>query len=114
MQDRGLIDADQVLALRERVKEAMRHAVAELTEPDPSGNARSRRLRPELWPSPDFCDVGIRSDLAELRHARTAGRVALSRASWPKRKFIDVVAETLGGAWKPMPLSWSSVRMSIG
>jgi 2-oxoisovalerate dehydrogenase E1 component len=95
MQDRGLIDATHVQALRGRVKEAMQRAVAELTDYDTSNNARKRRLRPELWPSPDFCDVGIRSDLAELKDARTeeestfAGKLA-------KRRFIDVVAETLG------------------
>ncbi len=95
MQDRGLIDANQVLALRERVQEAMRRAVAELTESDPSDTGRSRRLRPQLWPSPDFCDVGIRSDLAELKHARTAEESTFT-GKLAKRKFIDVVAETLG------------------
>ncbi|WP_454724521.1 MULTISPECIES: alpha-ketoacid dehydrogenase subunit alpha/beta [Cupriavidus] len=94
MQERKLISADEIATLRERVRQAMREAAAALTEADPSGKAGKRRIRPELWPSPDFRDVGIRGDLSELdglrceEEAGFAGKLA-------SRKFIDVVADVM-------------------
>jgi 2-oxoisovalerate dehydrogenase E1 component len=90
-----LIDADGVAALRERVKAAMREATAALTEADPSGKPGKRRIRPELWPSQDFRDVGIRGDLSELAGARTE-ELATFGGKIEQRKFIDIVADVMG------------------
>ena len=95
MEQRNLIDATGVEALRRRVKEAMQRAVAELIEADPSGPARKRRIRPELWPNPNFCDVGIRGDLSELKGVCTEEQIQFT-GKLETRKFIDVIAETLG------------------
>ena len=95
MQERGLISSEEVTALRERVKEAMRAAMAALTEADPSGKAGKRRIRPELWPSSDFRDVGIRSELHELETLRFEDTDTFT-GKLEERKFIDVVADVMG------------------
>lgn len=94
MQARGLISADEIAALRERVKTSMRDAAAALTEADPSGKPGKRRIRPELWPSPDFRDVGIRSGLQELQGLRYAEQDGFA-GKLETRKFIDVVADVM-------------------
>ena len=94
MQERRLISADEIAALRERVRQAMREAAAALTEADPSGKAGKRRIRPELWPSPDFRDVGIRGDLSELEGLRCEEEAGFAGKLAP-RKFIDVVADVM-------------------
>jgi 2-oxoisovalerate dehydrogenase E1 component len=95
MAARKLIDADGVAALRERVKAAMWEATAALTEADPSGKPGKRRIRPELWPSQDFRDVGIRGDLSELAGAQTE-ELATFGGKIEQRKFIDIVADVMG------------------
>ncbi|EHP43230.1 2-oxoisovalerate dehydrogenase subunit beta [Cupriavidus basilensis OR16] len=94
MQERGLISADDIAALRERIKQGMRDAMAALTEADPSGKPGRRRIRPELWPSPDFRDVGVRGDLSELEGLRCEDEAGFS-GKLDKRKFIDVVADVM-------------------
>lgn len=92
---RGLISAEEIDTLRERVKTAMREATAALTGADPSGQAGKRRIRPELWPSPDFRDVGLRGDLSELAGARLEEQATFKGALEP-RKFVDTVADVMG------------------
>jgi len=94
MQARGLLTDKDAPALRQRVKQTMDEVSALLLEQDPAGKPGQRRIRPELWPSPDFHDVGIRGDLSELVGLRTeeaetfTGKTAL-------RKFIDVIADVM-------------------
>lgn len=94
MIERGLLADHEIDALRQRVRDAMQAAIAELTERDPAGKAGSRRIRAELWPDPSFRDVGIRSDLKEL-----AGLRFSDESDFPgkldTRKFIDVVADVM-------------------
>lgn len=92
---RGLIDEAGVSALRERVKNAMRDACAALLEADPDGKPGKRRIRPELWPSPDFRDVALRSDLRELEGARTE-ELERYAGKLEQRRFVDVVADVMG------------------
>ena len=94
MQALGLITADQCQALRERVQDSMKRAVAALTEPEPGGKAGKRRIIPSLWPDPGFVDIGIRGDLSELQGARTAEQHSFS-GQLQERKFIDVVADVM-------------------
>src|SRR3546814_15109420 len=69
----------------------MAQACAQLLEADPSGKPGKRRIRPELWPSHDFRDVGVRGDLHELQGLRAEEAATLSGQTEP-RKFVDVVA----------------------
>lgn len=94
MQARKLITSKQVEALRTNIQAVMKQAVGTLIENDPEGKPGKRRIRPELWPSPDFRDVGIRGDLSEFSGVPKADESAISRASEP-RKFIDVVADVM-------------------
>ncbi|WP_225753088.1 thiamine pyrophosphate-dependent enzyme [Actinotalea sp. Marseille-Q4924] len=72
MTERGLVDADTVARVRKQAVEAMAVVVEALTEADPEGKPGTRRIRPDLWPSTDFVDVGVRGDLSEVAGARTA------------------------------------------
>jgi 2-oxoisovalerate dehydrogenase E1 component len=94
MQERGLLTEGDAQALRQRIKDAMAQASAELLEADPTGKPGKRRIRPELWPSPDFRDVGVRGDLSELQglRAEEAGTFA---GKTEQRKFVDVVADVM-------------------
>ncbi len=94
MQQRKLITAAQVAALRANVQAVMKQAAQSLLEPDPAGKPGKRRIRPELWPSPDFRDVGIRGDLSEFSAVRTE-EAATFKGKCETRKFIDVVADVM-------------------
>ena len=95
MQERGLVDEAGVAALRETVRQAMRQSASNLLEADPDGKPGKRRIRPELWPSPDFRDVALRGDRSELADARTEELSTFS-GKIEQRKFIDVVADVMG------------------
>jgi len=89
---RGLITEAGVVDLRARAQALMTELAGELTE---RSEGNRRRIRPELWPSPGFRDVGIRGDLSELQgvrqeeHETFLGRVE-------ERKFVDVIADVIG------------------
>ncbi|MFU8925676.1 alpha-ketoacid dehydrogenase subunit alpha/beta [Acinetobacter puyangensis] len=91
MIERGLLTLDQVNILRRQCQDIMAQAVAELTEPADKGK---RRIRPELWPSKDFVDVGIRGDLTEIKHAETLEEIGFTQPL-VKSKFIDAVANVM-------------------
>ncbi|MEX2441407.1 MAG: thiamine pyrophosphate-dependent dehydrogenase E1 component subunit alpha, partial [Pontimonas sp.] len=59
MMSRGLISQEQVDLLRSQAQAAMSVAAGELVEQDPEGKAGVRRIKPDLWPSPDFVNVGV-------------------------------------------------------
>jgi 2-oxoisovalerate dehydrogenase E1 component len=94
MQALHLLTAENGAALRARAKEAMTRACAQLLEPDPSSEKGKRRIRPELWPSPEFCDVGMRGDLSEMRGLR-AEEASTFSGKTEQRKFVDVVADVM-------------------
>jgi 2-oxoisovalerate dehydrogenase E1 component len=88
---RGLISQAEVDALRQRCKEVMKDVSGRLTEAADGGK---RRVRADLWPSPGFRDVGLRSDgseLAGLRYQEAADYAGQS----VERKFVDAVADVL-------------------
>ena len=82
---------DENQAIRRHCEDAMQDIVARLVEGEGSG----RRIRPELWPKPEFRDQGLRGDLSELRDARFE---ELETASGPTGdvKFMDAVAKVMG------------------
>jgi 2-oxoisovalerate dehydrogenase E1 component len=95
MEKRGLITADEVSKLRARALDVMRAAVEALTEADAPGKSDKRRIRPDLWPSPSFCDVGIRGDLSELQKIRFEDSRDF-KGELKNRKFVDVIADVMG------------------
>lgn len=88
---RQLITQADVDALRQRCKDVMKDVCGRLTEAADSGK---RRVRADLWPSPDFRDVGLRSDGAELAGLRYQEADAYTGAR-TERKFVDAVADVL-------------------
>ncbi|WP_237173218.1 alpha-ketoacid dehydrogenase subunit alpha/beta [Paracandidimonas lactea] len=91
---RKLITTEEIAALRQRMQVSMQKAVTALTEADPDGKRGKKRIRPDLWPSADFRDVGIRGDLSELDGARTEEQASY-QGKLAERKFIDVVADVM-------------------
>ena len=89
---RKLITPAGVEALRTSAVQVMNELAAELTE---STEGNKRTIRPSLWPSPDFRDVGIRSDLSELNGARTEEQSSY-KGRLEDRKFVDAVADVIG------------------
>lgn len=88
---RKLVTQADVDALRQRCKDVMKEVSGRLTEAAEGGK---RRVRADLWPSPDFRDVGLRSDgaeLAGLRYQEAADHTGAKVA----RKFVDAVADVL-------------------
>ena len=90
---RGLIDEAGLELLRKNASDAMDTATAELVESAGTADG-TRRIRPELWPSPKFRDVGIRSDLKELTDLRTEEEATFAGA-FEEQRFIDVIAHTM-------------------
>jgi len=88
---RGLIDDKGVEEVRAQAVGAMDVAVAALTEPDPDGKPGTRRIRPELWPSTDFVDVGVRGDASEVADVRTAEEEDHG-GPMVRKRFIEAVA----------------------
>ncbi|WMD19857.1 dehydrogenase E1 component subunit alpha/beta [Achromobacter seleniivolatilans] len=88
---RQLITQAEVDALRQRCKDVMKDVSGRLTEAADGGK---RRVRADLWPSPDFRDVGLRSDGAELADLRYQDAADYAGASID-RKFVDAVADVL-------------------
>ncbi|MCF2571131.1 alpha-ketoacid dehydrogenase subunit alpha/beta [Brevibacterium sp. UCMA 11754] len=86
-----LISDAEVSDLQERCKEVMSTTVDQLIEADPE-NRGKRRIRTNLWPSPDFVNVGVRGDASELE-----GLPTLETASSERRevKFVGAVAEVM-------------------
>lgn len=78
-------------AIRRHCETAMQDIVARLVE----GEGSQRRIRPELWPKPEFRDQGLRGDLSEFDGARFE---ELESASGPTGdvKFVDAVAKVMG------------------
>ncbi|CAB3841417.1 1-deoxy-D-xylulose-5-phosphate synthase [Achromobacter mucicolens] len=88
---RKLVTQAEVDALRQRCKDVMKEVSGRLTEAADGGK---RRVRADLWPSPDFRDVGLRSDgleLAGLRYQEAADHTGATVT----RKFVDAVADVL-------------------
>lgn len=89
----GRLTREQVDAVRAQAVAAMDAATAELLEADPETQGR-RRIRPELWPDPEFVDVGVRGDGSELDSLTTLEPTADDR---PREdvKFVDAVASVM-------------------
>lgn len=94
MISRGLITQQQVDELRAQAQTAMASAAAELVEQDPDGKAGVRRIKPDLWPSPDFVNVGVRGDLVELSGAKTLEASDVQGGTESVR-FVDAVAAVM-------------------
>ena len=94
MISRGLITQQQVDELRAKAQTAMASAAAELVEQDPDGKAGVRRIKPDLWPSPDFVNVGVRGDLVELSGAKTL-EASDVQGDTESVRFVDAVAAVM-------------------
>lgn len=84
---------EQVDAVRAQATAAMDAATAELLEDDPEKQGR-RRIRPELWPDPEFVDVGVRGDGSELDSLRAHEPMTDDRER-EDVKFVDAVASVM-------------------
>lgn len=88
---RQLITQAEVDTLRQRCKDVMKEVSGRLTEAADGGK---RRVRADLWPRPDFRDVGLRGDGSELAGLRYQDAADYTGAS-SERKFVEAVADVL-------------------
>jgi 2-oxoisovalerate dehydrogenase E1 component len=86
----GVLSPEQDGALRSQAQAAMKDVASRLTEADPE-QAGKRRIRPELWPDPEFVDVGVRGDASELDGATVLEPLGYEGET-STRKFVDAVA----------------------
>ena len=107
MKKLALIDDETIAAVRAQAQAAMKIAVDVVVEADPNGAAGTRRIKPELWPNPNFVDTGIRGDASELAGARTLEAEAVTGAK-TEVKFVDAVAAVME---RNMELSEQIVEM---
>ena len=98
MVKRQLLTVSEAEQLRTNIQSIMQAVTDELLEDDPEQDGKSR-IRPELWPSPDFRDVGIRGDASELQ-AHSWGLANHDGQSMVERKMIDVVADVMAHRMK--------------
>lgn len=89
---RDLLTEANVDALRAHLQAVMQSITEELLETDPDSPDK-QRIRPQLWPSSDFRDVGVRGDLREFEPSSVAP--VLGEGAVLKRKMIDVVADVM-------------------
>ncbi len=92
---RGLMTAEELKAARKLAKDAMADVSAQLTEPDPAGKPGQKRIRPELWPDPDFIDVGIRGDLSGLEGATFKEASDFAKEELESKRFVDAIADAM-------------------
>ena len=90
LSSRQLIGEDIVKALKKNATSMMEDIAAELVE-EVDGK---KRIVPSLWPSPDFCDFGIRGDLSELADVRTE-ELETFKGGIQEAKFVDTVANVM-------------------
>lgn len=89
---RDLLTEANVDALRAHLQAVMQSITEELLETDPD-RPDKQRIRPQLWPSSDFRDVGVRGDLREFEPSSVAP--VLGEGAVLERKMIDVVADVM-------------------
>lgn len=89
---RDLLTEANVDALRAHLQAVMQSITEELLETDPD-RPDKQRIRPQLWPSSDFRDVGVRGDLREFEPSSVAPVLGVGAVL--KRKMIDVVADVM-------------------
>lgn len=89
---RDLLTEANVDALRAHLQAVMQSITEELLETDPDSPDK-QRIRPQLWPSSDFRDVGVRGDLREFEPSSVAPELGVGAVL--KRKMIDVVADVM-------------------
>lgn len=92
---RGVLSEDDVAAIRKQSKDVMNSILDEILEEDPEGRAGARRIRPELWPDPDFVDVGIRGDESGLEGATFKEADDFAEDELVEKKFVDVMADVM-------------------
>jgi 2-oxoisovalerate dehydrogenase E1 component len=90
MVERGLLSAADIDELAGRAANLMNRCAERITEP----SGERRKIKEELWPKPEFCDFGIRGDLAELKNVRIEEESSFS-GPLEQRKFVDVVADVM-------------------
>ena len=95
---RGLLDMQQVEALRQRCVDAMDRHIEKLVEPD--GNRR--KVRDAMWPDRSFVDVGLRGDLPDLSADKVC-EFETHGGAMHQTKFVDAIADGLHRAFSRDP-----------
>ncbi|MDA3835566.1 MAG: thiamine pyrophosphate-dependent enzyme, partial [Spirochaetales bacterium] len=87
---RKLILPAEIESLQMRAQETMAQIVSELTEK----TGEDQVIKKELWPSPDFCNFGVRGNLSELNGLRTEELSSYS-GQLKEVKFVEAAAQVM-------------------
>lgn len=91
----GLVSHSETVKLKQFCQSEMNQIVEELVELEPADDRTDkRRIRPELWPDPEFRDVGVRGDLSEFSNVHYEELPSFSGTIQDQR-FVDVIAKVL-------------------
>ena len=93
--ERDVLQADEVETARAYAAGLMQSLAGELVEADPAGKPGAQRIKPDEWPDPQFCDVGVRGDLAEFDETVDYREQNTFAGALSEQRFIDVVAAVL-------------------
>ncbi len=85
---------EQLDALRKQCKAVMQQLSDTITEPDPAGRPGQLRIRPELWPSASFIDVGIRGEWPDAGD-RVRTEADFTDDELVKQRFVDTIAAVM-------------------
>ncbi|MCI5825646.1 MAG: thiamine pyrophosphate-dependent enzyme [Arcanobacterium sp.] len=88
----GHLNEKEIAHIKEQAAATMKAIESEIVEADPDRKGR-KRIKPELWPDPEFVDVGIRSDGHELDglSVKDPSEVPSSHEG----KFVEAVAAVM-------------------
>ena len=92
---RAIMTEDEVKELRKTAKKIMSGLTGRVLEPDPEGKAGQRRIRPELWPDPDFVDVGLRGDTDAVVVEDCKELTDFADDELTDARFVDTVADVM-------------------
>ncbi|MCW3159339.1 alpha-ketoacid dehydrogenase subunit alpha/beta [Micropruina sonneratiae] len=90
----GIATREQLDALRKSCKAIMAELSGRITEADPNGRPGQLRIRPELWPSASFIDVGIRGDWPDGGD-RVRTDDSFGADELVKQRFVDTIAAVM-------------------
>ncbi|MGE8317466.1 MAG: alpha-ketoacid dehydrogenase subunit alpha/beta [Comamonas sp.] len=89
----GLLDEAGLARIEQRAQALIDGALSRLLEN--SGDEKTQRIRPELWPDPASVESGIRGDLSELDGLPARELEAADPAALVDAKFQDVIAQAM-------------------
>ncbi|MFZ2157520.1 MAG: thiamine pyrophosphate-dependent enzyme [Bradyrhizobium sp.] len=89
---RKILSTQQIEAIDRVVRDSVDAAFNSIVE----GQGSASRIRPELWPDPSTCELGITGDLSELAGVRYAEACDFTAEQMTEMSLIEVLPKVVG------------------